>query len=471
MIRHSNDQSCKNQAADDGGAVPEPLDLVLRGDRVITPHGEMARCIGVSDGRIVAIEPCDSGLAGAVPGDRFVELAGDEVLLPGLVDTHVHVNEPGRTEWEGFVCATRAAALGGITTLIDMPLNCVPPTIDVPALEQKRAAAHGQVYVDVGFWGGAVPENLPQLRALHDAGVFGFKSFLLHSGVDEFPPLPLDKVEQVMAELAGFGSRFIVHAEDPHSIDHAARPRGQRYAGFLTSRPRGAENLAIAWLVERARWTGAQVHILHLSSSDALPMIASARREGVRLTVETCPHYLTFTAEEVPDGATEFKCCPPIREAANREQLWAGLAGGVIDAVVSDHSPCPVPLKHRDTGDFGAAWGGIASLQVGLPAVWSAARRRGHQLSDVVSWMADRPARLAGLARKGRIAVGFDADLCILAPDQAFVVDFRQLAHRHPITPYHGRVLRGAVRQTWLRGRRIDVDGPACGALLSRGPA
>lgn len=415
--------------------MPEPLDLVLRARRVITAYGEVARCVGVGDGRIVAIEPYESALAGAVPGDRFVELAGDEVLLPGLVDTHVHINEPGRTEWEGFACATRAAALGGITTLIDMPLNCVPPTIDVPALERKRAVARG------------------------------------HSGVDEFPPLPLDKVEQVMAELAGFGSRLIVHAEDPHSIDHAAPARGQHYAGFLSSRPRGAENLAIAWLVERARWTGAQVHVLHLSSSDALPMIASARRDGVELTVETCPHYLTFTAEEVPDGATEFKCCPPIREAANRELLWAGLAGGVIDAVVSDHSPCPVALKHRDTGDFGAAWGGIASLQVGLPAVWSAARRRGHQLSDVVSWMADRPARLAGLARKGRIAVGFDADLCVLAPNQEFVVDSRQLAHRHPLTPYHGRTLSGTVRRTWLRGRRIDVDGPPRGALLSRGSA
>ncbi len=447
------------------------LDLVVRGRRVITAYGEVERCVGVGDGQIVAIEPYDSPLASALPGDRCVELAQDEVLLPGLVDTHVHINEPGRTEWEGFASATRAAALGGITTLIDMPLNCVPPTIDVPALEQKWEAARGQVYVDVGFWGGAVPGNLPQLRALHDAGVFGFKCFLLHSGVDEFPPLPPDQLETVLAELAGFGTQLIVHAEDAQSIDRAAPPHGERYAGFLSSRPRGAENLAIAWLVERARWTGAHVHVLHLSSSDALPMIESARRDGVRLTVETCPHYLTFTAEEVPDGATEFKCCPPIREAVNRELLWAGLAGGVIDAVVSDHSPCPVGLKRRDTGDFGAAWGGIASLQVGLPAVWSAARPRGHQLADVVGWMADRPARLAGLARKGRIAVGFDADLCVFAPDQAFVVDAQQLAHRHPLTPYHGRALSGTVRQTWLRGRRVDVDVPPRGTLLRRGLA
>ncbi|MDQ2789105.1 MAG: allantoinase AllB [Actinomycetota bacterium] len=451
--------------------MPEPLDLVLRARRVITAYGEVDRCVGVGDGRILAIEPYDSPLAGAVPGDRLVELAEDEVLLPGLVDTHVHINEPGRTEWEGFASATRAAALGGVTTLIDMPLNSVPPTIDVGALEQKRAAASAQVYVDVGFWGGAVPGNFSQLRALHDAGVFGFKSFLLHSGVDEFPPLPLDELETVLVELAGFGTLLIVHAEDAQSIDRAAPPRGERYAGFLASRPRGAENLAIAWLVERARWTGAHVHLLHLSSSDALPMIASARRDGVRLTVETCPHYLTFTAEEVPDGATEFKCCPPIREAANRELLWAGLADGVIDTVVSDHSPCPVELKHRDTGDFAAAWGGIASLQVGLPAVWSGTRLRGHKLTDVIGWMADRPARLAGLTRKGRIAVGFDADFSVFAPDQAFVVDARRLAHRHPLTPYHGRALSGMVRQTWLRGRRIEIDDPPRGRLLRRGSA
>lgn len=460
--------------------MPELPELVLRARRMITAYGEVDRCIAVRDGRIVAIEPYDSPLAGAVPTDRFVDLALDEVLVPGLVDSHVHINEPGRTEWEGFASATRAAALGGVTTLIDMPLNSIPPTIDVAALAHKRAAASTQVHVDVGFWGGAVPGNSAQLRALHDAGVFGFKAFLLPSGVDEFPPLSLDQLEQVLVELAGFGTRLVVHAEDAQSIArvpaprgerHDTAPRGERYAGFLSSRPRGAENLAIAWLVERARWTGAHVHVLHLSSSDALPMIASARRDGVRLTVETCPHYLSFSAEEVPDGGTEFKCCPPIREAANRELLWAGLADGVIDAVVSDHSPCPEALKHRDTGDFAAAWGGIASLQLGLPAVWSGARLRGHQLADVVRWMAEAPARLAGLTRKGRIAVGFDADLCVFAPEEAFVVDARRLAHRHPLTPYQGRALCGTVRQTWLRGRRVDVDGPPQGALLTRGSA
>jgi allantoinase len=268
-----------------------------------------------------------------------VDLAVDEVLLPGLVDTHVHVNEPGRTEWEGFATATRAAAAGGVTTLIDMPLNSVPPTVDVEALEVKRACARGTVAVDVGFWGGAVPGNLKELRGLHEAGVFGFKCFLLDSGVDEFPPLLPDDLEPVLAEIASMGSLLVVHAEDAEAIDRAPAAAGYRYADFLASRPRGAENLAIAWLLERARWTGARTHVLHLSSSDALPMLASARRDGVAVTVETCPHYLTFTAEAVPDGATQYKCCPPIREEANRELLWQGLADGMIDIVVSDHSP------------------------------------------------------------------------------------------------------------------------------------
>ncbi|MGH3567380.1 MAG: allantoinase AllB [Pseudonocardia sp.] len=442
------------------------FDLVLRGRRVITADGAMACCVGVRDGRIAAIAPYDATLA---PAGERVELADDEVLLPGLVDTHVHVNEPGRTEWEGFASATAAAALGGVTTLVDMPLNSIPPTVDVAALETKRAAARDQVHVDVGFWGGAVPGNLGQLRALHDAGVFGFKCFLLPSGVAEFPPLPPDDLERVLVALAGFDAQLIVHAEDPQAIERAAAPHGSRYAGFLASRPRGAENLAIAWLVERARWTGARVHVLHLSSSDALPMIASARRDGVALTVETCPHYLTLSAEEVPDGATEYKCCPPIREEANRELLWAGLADGVIDTVVSDHSPCTPELKHRDTGDFDTAWGGIASLQVGLPAVWTGAQQRGHPLTDVATWMADRPARLAGLEGKGRIALGFDADFAVFAPDQTFAVDADRLAHRHKITPYDGRALAGVVRQTWLRGRRIDVARAPIGRLLRRG--
>jgi allantoinase len=355
------------------------LDLLFRAPRVITAAGEVARYIGVRDGRIVVIEPIDTEL----DADEVVELGDDEVLIAGLVDTHVHVNEPGRTEWEGFASATRAAAAGGVTTIVDMPLNSIPPTVDVEALAVKRRVAADQAYVDVGFWGGAVPGNVADLRALHDAGVFGFKCFLLHSGVNEFPPLDPEGLELALKEIASFGAMMIVHAEDAHAIDRAASPRGDNYTDFLSSRPRGAENLAIAEVIELARWTGCRVHVLHLSSSDALPMIASARRDGVKLTVETCPHYLSFVSEEIPAGATQFKCCPPIREAGNRELLWQGLADGVIDCVVTDHSPCTVDLKRFDIGDFGVAWGGIASLQISLSAVWTEAKRRDERRGPV----------------------------------------------------------------------------------------
>lgn len=443
------------------------LDLLFRAPRVITAAGEAARCVGVRDGRIVAVEPIDADLdAGEVIG-----LADDEVLIPGLVDTHVHVNEPGRTEWEGFESATRAAAAGGVTTIVDMPLNSIPPTVDPGALAVKRKAAAPQAYVDVGFWGGAIPGNVPELRGLHDAGVFGFKCFLLHSGVDEFPPLGPAELELALREIASFGALMIVHAEDALAIDRAASPGGQDYAGFLSSRPRGAENLAIARVIELARWTGCRVHILHLSSSDALPMIASARADGVRLTVETCPHYLSFAAEEIAAGATQFKCCPPIREARNRELLWEGLAAGVIDCVVTDHSPCTAELKRLDTGDFGLAWGGIASLQVSLPAVWSEARRRGHGLADVVRWMAENPARQVGLASKGRIAPGCAADVAVFAPDETFVVDAATLRHKNPVSAYDRRPLAGVVRGTWLAGERVDPGAPPRGRLLRRGLA
>ena len=443
------------------------LDLVFRARRVITTAGEAARCVGVRNGSIVAIEPYDAEL----DADRVIELDSDEVLLPGLVDSHVHVNDPGRSEWEGFASATRAAAAGGVTTMIDMPLNSIPPTTDVAALEVKRKTATGQAFVDVGFWGGAVPGNLADLRGLHDAGVFGFKCFLLHSGVDEFPHLEPDDLQAAMREVRSFGALMIVHAEDSHAIDHAPTAHGESYRDFLASRPRGAENLAIAQVIELARWTGCRMHVLHLSSSDALPMIRSARRDGLQLTVETCPHYLTFSAEEIADGATQFKCCPPIREADNRELLWQGVADGTIDCIVSDHSPCTPELKRFDIGDFGVAWGGISSLQLGLPAIWTEARRRGHALTDVVRWMASGPAAQAGLLRKGQIARGYAADLCVFTPDDAFVVDVERLHHKNPVTPYAGRPLAGVVRSTWLRGERIDLTDQPCGRLLTRGGA
>ena len=436
-------------------------DLVVRARRVVVGDAEVAACVAVTDGRIAAVTPYDR--VPSVP--TVVTLGDDEVLLPGLVDTHVHVNEPGRTEWEGFATATRAAAAGGVTTILDMPLNSVPATTTVAALELKRSVAEGQAFVDVGFWGGAVPDNLADLAPLHEAGVFGFKCFLLDSGVAEFPHLPPDAFAAAMAETARLGALMIVHAEDGSLLDDSALD-GEHYAGFLASRPRAAEEAAIALVLEQARATGGRAHVVHLSDADAVPMLRSARAEGVDVSVETCPHYLTFDAEHVPDGATELKCCPPIREADNREALWAALAAGDVDLVVSDHSPCTASLKASP--DFGLAWGGISSVQLGLPVVWTGARARGHSLVDVVRWMATAPADRVGLTDRGRIAVGAQADLVRFAPDASFTVDVARLKHRNAVSAYAGRPLVGEVRETWLRGVPVDDDVPR-GQLLVRG--
>jgi allantoinase len=439
------------------------FDLLFRARRAVTQGGEGPTCVAVAGGTIAAVEPLTAGLTGR----ETVELGDDLVLLPGLVDTHVHVNDPGRAEWEGFGTATAAAAAGGVTTIVDMPLNCLPPTVDPAALMAKRAAAAGRCHVDVGFWGGAIPGNGAQLRPLHDEGVLGFKCFLLPSGVDEFPPLGPAELEDDLRILQPLGSLMIVHAEDPEVIGAAPEPAGRDYGAFLRSRPGGAEDLAVARVLDLARRAGARVHILHLSSAAALDQIRAARAAGVRVTAETCPHYLTFTAEEVPDGATQFKCCPPIRGGANRELLWSGLADGTIDCIVSDHSPCTPQLKHLGSGDFGAAWGGIASLQLGLAAVWSQARERGFGPEQVARWMSARPAAIAGLDRKGAIEPGRDADFCVVAPEQTFVVDPARLHHRNPVTPYAGRELAGLVRGTWLRGRPVSIGAPH-GQLLRR---
>jgi allantoinase len=435
------------------------VSLVVRARRVVLPDGERAAAVHTEDGVVTAVTGFDDAPAGAVT------LADDEVLLPGLVDSHVHVNEPGRTEWEGFATATRAAAAGGITTIVDMPLNSVPATTTLDALRVKREVADGQVAVDVAFWGGAVPGNTGELRAMHEAGVVGFKCFLLDSGVPEFPPLDDAGLRAALAELAAFDGLLIAHAEDEAVIDSAPEPSGASYAAFLASRPPAAEETAIGRLVAATRDTGARSHVVHLADGDALPLLRAARVEGVRVTVETCPHYLTFAAEDVPDGDTAFKCCPPIREAVHREALWGALRAGDVDLVVSDHSPCTPELKRLDVGDFGLAWGGIAGLQVALPAVWTGARSRGIGLADVVGWMSAAPARLAGLPGKGAIAVGRDADLVAFAPEERFTVG--RLEHRNPVTPYAGRELTGVVRRTWLRGR--EADGSPLGRLLARG--
>jgi allantoinase len=445
--------------------VPKPeLDLLVRARRVVTPGGTRPGAVGIAGGRITAVEAYEYALSGT----ETVVLGDDEVLLPGLVDSHVHVNEPGRTDWEGFATATRAAAAGGITTIIDMPLNSIPPTIDAGALRAKREAAAGQVHVDVGFWGGGVPGNTARLPELHWAGAFGIKVFLVDSGVPEFPPLDEPGLEGVMRQAAGLGSVVIVHAEDKAVIGSAPEAGGPGYGAFLRSRPAAAEVAAIARVIELARRTGARAHVLHLSAADATGLLTDARRSGAPVTAETCPHYLALAAEDVPDGATQFKCCPPIRERANRERLWEALREGIIDCVVSDHSPCPPALKLTGRGDFGAAWGGISSVQVALPVVWTQARARGHTLDDVARWMAAGPARIAGLPGKGRIAPGMDADLVAFAPEDTFIVRPDRLYHRHRLTPYAGQRLRGVVRRTWLRGAPVTGERPA-GRLLTRG--
>ncbi|HCU50338.1 MAG TPA: allantoinase AllB [Micromonosporaceae bacterium] len=425
----------------------------IRSRRVVLPEGERPATLLIKGGTVSAILPYESSV------DAYD--CGDDALLPGLVDTHVHVNEPGRTEWEGFATATRAAAAGGVTTLLDMPLNSLPSTVDVAALEVKRKAAEGQCAVDVGFWGGAIPGSIAELESLHEAGVYGFKCFLADSGVPEFPPLNTSQLAAVLSEIRRFDGVLIVHAESAARL--ATLRETPRYHDFLASRPAKAEVEAIALLAELAG--GARVHVLHLSAADALDVVREAKRRGTRLTAETCPHYLTLTADEVPNGATQFKCCPPIRDEGNRDRLWAGLADGTIDCVVSDHSPATPELK--TTGCFGTAWGGIASLQLGLPLMWTEARRRGFGLGDVVRWMADAPARLAGVKGKGRIAIGYRADLVQFDTEAGFVVDPALLAHRHPVSPYTGRHLTGIVRSTWLAGEPIDPNKPD-GRLLTR---
>jgi allantoinase len=447
--------------------VPEAFDLVIEAPRVLIPKkGETPCSIGIRDGVIAALVPLETELVGT----KTWQLDHDVVVMPGLVDSHVHMNEPGHTEWEGFESATRAASAGGITTLVDMPLNSLPVTVDLGALETKRQAAAGKCHVDVGFLGGLVPDNMKEIVPLHKAGVFGFKCFLADSGLKEFPQVDAVTMQEALSILGDLDSPLLIHAENDLASGRLPVVHSRKYADYLASRPRGYENLAIAQVIEAARRTGARAHVCHLSSSDALPMIQSARRDGVRLSVESCPHYLTLCAEEIADGATYFKCGPPIREAANREKLWGGLRSKLIDLVVSDHSPSTPELKNIGDGDFGAAWGGIASLQLTLPVMWTAARARGFTLSHVAEWMSQGPARLVGLASKGAIAIGRDADFCVFAPEESFVVEPKKLLHRNPGTPYDGRTLMGVVRSTVLAGKTVDRE-VARGRLLSRARA
>ncbi len=437
------------------------LDLALRSTRVVTLTGERPATVLVKDGRIVDIAEHDT----RVRAREQVDL-GDDALLPGLVDTHVHVNEPGRTETEGFASATRAAAAGGVTTLVDMPNGSLPPTTSVEALKIKRAAAAGQCFIDVGFWGGAVSGNEDQLLPLLDAGVFGFKAYLTPES-DDFPFLRPAELRTVLRRLRQADGLLLVHAEDADVIAASELTAGSRFADFLASRPPSSEVVAITRLVEASRDTGARVHVVHLSAADALPVISGAKRDGIRLSVETCPHYLFLTAKEVADGATQFKCTPPIRDPDNSNALWNALEAGTVDCVVSDHAPCTISGKYLDDGDFDRAGAGISSLQLSLSVVWTAAGKRGDSLTDIARWMSYNTARLAGMPRKGAIAEGYDADLVWFSPDESFTVDQATLLHKNPLTAYHGRTLTGVVKRTWLRGTTID-DEPQ-GKLLTGG--
>jgi allantoinase len=395
--------------------------------------------------------------------------AGNDVLMAGLVDAHVHLNEPGRTEWEGFATATRAAAAGGVTTLVDMPLNSDPVTTSVDALHRKIAACGDQLFVDVAFWGGVVPGNAPQLGAMAAAGARGFKCFLCHSGIDDFPKVTRHDLERAMPELRRAGVPLLVHAEledELAAVPESGDPRA--YATWLHSRPKEMEDRAVALIVDLVRDTGCRAHIVHLSSAGALPILRAAHREGLPITAETCPHYLCLTAEEIADGATAFKCAPPIREDANRDALWAALADGTIRTVVTDHSPCTPGLKRLDTGDFMAAWGGIASLQLGLRAVWTEARRRGFGPEHLARWMCRAPAELAGFSHRGRLVAGARADLVRWRPEGEAEVQPAALLHRHPVTPWAGRRLTGSVESVWLGGAPIVEGGATVGSARGR---
>jgi allantoinase len=439
-------------------------DLVIRGRRVVTGNAVGAASVHISRGRISAI----AGFEDISPRAEIIEADEHSVVMPGLVDTHVHVNEPGRTEWEGFETVTRAAAAGGVTTIVDMPLNCIPATTTLDAFKAKLAATREKLHVDVAFWGGVVPGNTGELSMLWDAGVVGFKCFLVHSGVDEFPNVTESDLRQAMPELARLGAVLIVHAELPGPIEACCRTASDEssrsYQTFLRARPRAAENEAVELMIRLSREMGGRVHVVHHSSADALTMLREAKASGVAITAETCPHYLHFAAEEITDGATEFKCCPPIRERENREQLWQALADGTIDMVVSDHSPCPPEMKLREQGDFMRAWGGISSLQLRLPIMWTGAVARGFTITQLAEWLCGAPARQVGLTQqKGSISVGCDADLLIWNPDREFKVEPKMIHHRHKLTPYAGQVLHGVVEKTFLRGQMVYDGGTFSG--------
>jgi allantoinase len=427
--------------------------------RVVTPQGIQAVAVLVEDGRILDVVPPHQ-----LPAQILVKDFGETAILPGLVDSHVHINEPGRTEWEGFRTATRAAAAGGCTLLIDMPLNCLPATTTVAALEAKRAAASGQCHVDWMAWGGVVSDNKEHIESLAAAGVPGFKCFLIHPGIDGFTMVNEAQLRAASPHVARTGLPLLVHAELPGPVDAATRRLVQadrsKYATYLQSRPDEAELSAIRLMLSLCREYHFRLHIVHLATSQALDMLRAAKSEGLPVSVETCPHYLHFSSDKIPDGQTLFKCAPPIRSRENCEELWHGLREGVIDLVATDHSPCPPAMKRLSERNFQAAWGGISGLSLALPVMWTEASSRGFTLADIARWMAESPARLAGCgSRKGRLAKDFDADFVVFEPETEFVATDEHLYYRHRVSPYLGEKLRGAVKATYLRGNCVFSDG------------
>jgi len=435
--------------------------------RVVTQGQTSPAAILVEGEQIRAVVDPDQVPAGAELHDF-----ADAAILPGLVDSHVHINDPGRAEWEGFETATRAAAVGGYTLLVDMPLNCLPATANVAALEAKREAARGRCWVDWAAWGGVVSDNQADIAGLAEAGVPGFKCFLIHPGIDGFTMVTESQLRAALPHITRTGLPLLVHAELPGPIDTAVESLAgadwRRYATYLQSRPDEAELSAIRLLLSLCREYGFRLHIVHLATSLALDELRTARSAGLPVTVETCPHYLHLDAETIPDGATLAKCAPPIRSRDNRETLWQGLRDKTIDLVVTDHSPCPPPMKRLAEGSFKTAWGGIASLSLALPLMWTEASRRGFTLQDIARWMAGQPAKLAGCARKGRIAAGYDADFVVLDTDEEFTVTEDRLHYRHRISPYMGEKLRGVVKATYLRGAPVFVEGGFTGEPRGR---
>jgi allantoinase len=437
--------------------------------RVVTREGVRPAAVIVDGEQIRGLVALDDARAEVAEIEDF----GDAAILPGLVDSHVHINDPGRADWEGFETATRAAAAGGITMLVDMPLNCLPATINIAALQAKQEAARGRCWVDWRAWGGVVADNQREIEPLAEAGAAGFKCFLVHPGIDGFTMVTEEQLRAALLHVARTGLPLLVHAELPGLIDAAAANLVDAdwsvYETYLQSRPEEAELAAIRLLLSLCREYRFQLHIVHLSASSALPELRAARSEGLPVSVETCPHYLRLTSQMVPKGATLFKCAPPIRSRENRERLWQGLRDGTIELVATDHSPCPPEMKRLEEGNFRTAWGGVASLSVALPVMYTEASERGFTLTDIARWMAEGPAKLAGCqTRKGRVAAGYDADLVVFDSESEFVVSEDRLHYRHAVSPYLGQKLRGVVKRTYLRGRLVFKGGEFTGEPAGR---